>query len=174
MIAIHTFTPAGSERTNQCIYSASQWHEISLIITSFMLNNTQIHQSLPKCCSMTVLSVKGIFLLSTFPWPLFKMSSRTDFRLGNLAKIYRRDSHHIIKHIYLRCNILCWVVFSASPPGNIGLDDSQHVHGDLADFNKGSTEDFTKPQHLYCSPHSGTDAFNPVNTSADETQDLGA
>lgn len=39
----------------------------------------------PMCSSMKVLSVRGTLLLPILVWPLFRMSSRTDFRLGNLS-----------------------------------------------------------------------------------------
>lgn len=43
----------------------------------------------PRCSSITVLSVRGTVLLLIFACPRFKMSSRTDFRFGNLHKAQR-------------------------------------------------------------------------------------
>lgn len=40
----------------------------------------------PKCSSISMLSVRGTFFLLTIAWPRFRISSRTDFRLGYLYK----------------------------------------------------------------------------------------
>lgn len=38
------------------------------------------------CSSMRALSVRGTLLLPILVWPLFRISSRTDFKLGNLLE----------------------------------------------------------------------------------------
>lgn len=42
--------------------------------------------SLPKCCSISMLSVRGTLFFLILAWPRFRMSSRTDFRLGCLYR----------------------------------------------------------------------------------------
>lgn len=47
------------------------------------------------------------------------------------------------------------------PPRNIGLHSLKHFYRRLADFDKGSTEDLSQPQHLNDLPHFGANAFDP-------------
>lgn len=76
-------------------------------------------RDLPMCCSMKVLSVRGTLFLPILVCPLFRMSSRTDFKLGNLlgtltclALFCLFENHNTLKK---------WSTEVYSPPGHIGL-----------------------------------------------------
>lgn len=60
--------------------SAALWQ----ILGTLSADSSDAHS--PRCSSITVLSVRGMTLFLTFACPRFKMSSRTDFRFGNLRE----------------------------------------------------------------------------------------
>lgn len=93
------------------------------------------------CCSMKVLSVRGTFLLPTLVCPRFRMSSRTDFKLGNLLKTFKFikiQNLHQHKFILLEHNS-----HVSSPPGHVGLHHFHHGHRGLVDFDEDSTENLS-------------------------------
>lgn len=116
-------------------------------------------RNLPMCCSMKVLSVRGTLILPTLVCPLLRMSSRTDFKLGNLFrtsvyfKICNKQTSNFNPLMYIH----------DSPPGNVGLHDLHHGYRVFVDFHEGPTEDLPQPQHLDYFHHFGTDTFNPNN-----------
>lgn len=59
--------------------------ELKSLIFSPLMEGMNQRGSSPMCSSMKVLSVRATLLLPTLACPLFRMSSRTDFRLGNLC-----------------------------------------------------------------------------------------
>lgn len=59
--------------------------QLESLIFSPLMEGMDQRGSSPMCSSMKVLSVRATVLLPTLACPLFRMSSRTDFRLGNLC-----------------------------------------------------------------------------------------
>lgn len=58
--------------------------ELKSLIFSPLIEGMNQWGASPMCSSMKVLSVRATLLFPTLACPLFRMSSRTDFRLGNL------------------------------------------------------------------------------------------
>ncbi|MEQ2198653.1 hypothetical protein XENOCAPTIV_016082 [Xenoophorus captivus] len=89
------------------------------------------------------------------------MSSRTDFKLGNLLEGFTS--------VHCNPNETCYYCLHCSsqndsPPGHIGLHHLHHSYGGLVDFNKGPTEDLPQPHYLDHLHHFGADTFNPNKT----------
>lgn len=120
---------------------------------------------IPMCCSMKVLSVRGTLFRPILVCPLFRMSSRTDFKLGNL-RIRRiwvsTNNMHRKKTLNPRNLLLISTKLTHySPPCQVGLCYLHHSYRSLVDFDECTTEDFPKPKHLDDFHHFGTDTFNP-------------
>lgn len=118
-------------------------------------------EDLPMCSSMKVLSVRGTLLVPILACPRFRMSSRTDFKLGNLnigevEERRKRQARSI--HIMDNSSLLkTW----HSPPRHVGFHHLQHAHRGLVNFDKGAAEDLPQPQHVDDLRDLGTDTFNP-------------
>lgn len=110
---------------------------------------------------MKALSVRGTLLFPILACPLFRMSSRTDFRFGKLMA--RLQSVNGMYQVRFNPNVFFTKqkIKSHSPPGHIGLHHPHHFDRGLVNFDKGPTEDLPQPQHLDHLHHFGTDTFNP-------------
>lgn len=117
----------------------------------------------PMCCSMRVLSVRGIFFLPfSLVCPLFRISSRTDFKLGNLLLI---NCKMFKTPVFIKCTSLGFStkeVECFSPPGHIRLHYFHPLHSGLVYFDKGAAENLSQSQHLDHLHDFGTDTFDPV------------
>lgn len=149
----------GKERRKHS--NVSMHLNFSLIkVAQYSCVTTNLCEDLPICCSMKVLSVRGTLFFPTLVCPLFRISSRTDFKLGNLLGSW----------VVIMCKKKTYWIYSStsvssdSPPGHVGLHDLHHGHRGLVDFDKGPAEDLPQSQHLDHLHHFGTDTLYPIRT----------
>lgn len=69
-------------------------HTIDVSFVRFVPNKPR---NVPMCCSMKVLSVRGTVLLPILACPLFRISSRTDFRFGNLLARGKKGLFYVLE-----------------------------------------------------------------------------